>query len=208
MAGRRKWRSLSDTIETIPDCFGARQQMKERPVVRLDLFSAASFDRGRSRLVEALWIVMQALFVSSVVPGSVHRRFLLRAFGAVIGKGIVVKTGVRIKFPWRLVVGDHSWIGEGAWIDNLAEVRIGAHCCISQGAYLCTGSHDWTKSQFDLIVRPIVIGDGAWIGANTSVAPGTVVGEGAVLTMGSVARGLLEPRRIYRGNPAVAVASR
>ena len=89
---------------------------------------------------------------------------LLRAFGAQIGRGVVIKPDVRIKFPWRLVVGKHTWIGQEAWIDNIAEVTIGSHVCISQGVYLCTGSHDHRKRAFDLIHKPIRVGDGAWLG--------------------------------------------
>ena len=101
------------------------------------------------------------MFVSSSIPGSAHRCFLLRAFGAKIGRGVNIKPRVKVKFPWRLIVGNHSWIGEAVWIDNLAEVEIGANCCVSQGAYLCTGSHDWNSRKFTLITKPIRVEDGA-----------------------------------------------
>lgn len=175
---------------------------------RLALFDGARFDRGRSRLVEALWLFVQALFLRSWVPGSVHRRFLLRLFGAKIGKDVVVKPGVRLKFPWRLEVGDHSWIGEDVWIDNLAPVRIGSNCCISQGVYVCTGSHDRTKMTFDLIVNPVVIEDGAWIAARAVIAPGVTVGKGAVLGLQSVATKDLLAGWIHAGVPAEPIRSR
>jgi putative colanic acid biosynthesis acetyltransferase WcaF len=120
----------------------------------------------------------------------------------------MLKPGLKIKFPWRLVVGDNTWLGEDVWIDNLAPVLIGADCCISQGAYLCTGSHDWSKSGFDLITKPIRIGDRAWIAARAIIGPGVTVGEGAVLGLGSVASGDLAPWTIYRGNPAAGGAAR
>lgn len=123
---------------------------------------------------------------ASVRPGARLRIAVLRAFGARIGIGVVIKPSVKVKFPWRLTIGAHSWIGEEVWIDNLAEVAIGAHCCISHGAYLCTGSHDWSKPGFDLITRPIEIGDEAWICAKACVGPGVRVARGAVLTLGSV----------------------
>ena len=147
-------------------------------------------------------MVAQALFLRSFIPGSLHRRLLLRLFGARIGTGVVIKPGVRVKFPWRLEIGEHSWIGEGVWIDNLAEVKIGAHCCLSQEAYLCTGSHDWSRTTFDLVTAPILIEEGAWIAARAVVAPGVVVGEGAVLGLASLASKSLEARGIYRGVPA------
>jgi putative colanic acid biosynthesis acetyltransferase WcaF len=139
---------------------------------------------------------------SWLVPFSQVKVVVLRAFGASIGGGVRIKPGVKVKFPWRLTVGDHCWLGEDLWIDNLAEVRIGAHCCLSQGVYLCTGSHDWSRDTFDLITGPIIVQDHAWIGAKAVVAPGLTVGEGAVLGLGSVATHSLDPWTIYLGSPA------
>lgn len=129
-------------------------------------------------------------------------------FGAKIGQGVEIKSGVKVKFPWRLEVADHSWIGEDVWIDNLATVRIGANCCISQGAYLCTGSHDWSRSSFDLIIRSIDVRDGAWIAARAVVAPGVTIGEGAVLSLGSVAASDLAPWTVHAGVPAKPIRPR
>lgn len=178
--------------------------MIERPfAMRLDAYDNCAFDRGRPKWVEALWLIAQHLFISSALPGSAHRRLILRLFGARIGKRVEIKPRVRIKFPWRLSVGANSWIGEEVWIDNLANVEIGEHCCISQGAYLCTGSHDWTQPRFDLIVRPIQIGDQCWIAARSVIGPGVVVGEGVVLSIASVATQDLTPWSIYSGSPAI-----
>ena len=181
--------------------------MNSEPVVRqsvdLAAYNVGDFSRGRSWIVEALWLVVQALFVSSSIPGSAHRRILLRAFGATIGRGVNVKPLVKVKFRWRLKVGDNSWIGEAAWIDNLADVVIGNNCCISLGAYLSTGSHDWKSPRFDLITKPIVICDNAWV-----IGPGVNVGVGSVLTAGSVAVSNLEPWMIYQGVPAQPIRKR
>lgn len=174
----------------------------------LSQFSNPQFDRGRPSWVEALWMLVQALAVASWLPGSAHRRTLLRLFGARIGTGVVVKPGVRVKFPWKLAIGDHSWIGENVWIDNLDTITIGSNCCISQGVYLCTGSHDWSSARFDLITKPIQIEDGAWIGAAARVGPGVTVKQGAVLTLGSVATSDLAPWTICQGNKAVEIKSR
>ena len=179
------------------------QTMNEAPdnhrpqSVRLDRFDAREFDRGCSRITEALWIICSGLFVSSGLPGSLIRVLILRAFGARVAHGVVIKPHVRVKFPWRLSIGAHSWIGEDVWIDNLAQVSIGAQCCISQAAYLCTGSHNWSKETFDLITKPIVIEDGVWICAKATVGPGVRVGEGAVLALGSVATRDLAPWTRY-----------
>lgn len=164
--------------------------------------------RGRSLIVIALWLLADALIVSSWIPGSTIRRAILRMFGARIGTGVVIKPRVKIKYPWKLEIGDSSWIGEGVWIDNLASVSIGANVCVSQGAYLCTGSHSWTRRTFDLIVQPIDIEEGAWIAAASVVGPGVRVRKGAVLALGSVATAGLDPFLIYRGNPAEVITTR
>lgn len=176
--------------------------------MRLDTYSSVGFSRGRPALVEAAWLFLQALLVESFVPGSSHRVLLLRMFGAKIGRGVVIKPGVRVKFPWRLRVGDQAWIGEAVWIDNLADVQIGSHAVVSQGAYVCTGSHDWSKASFDLQVRPVVIADQAWVCARAVVAPGTNVGRGAVVGLGAIVSGTLSAWTIYRGNPAQPTGTR
>lgn len=166
------------------------------------------FLRGRSCWFEALWLLIQALFVNTWIPGSVFRVYLLRLFGAKIGCGVVLRPYLRVKFPWKLVIGNYVWMGEGVWIDNLAMVTVGNSVCISQGAFLCTGNHDWRKTNFDLNTRPIIIEDSAWICSQVKLAPGTMVGQGAIITLGSVASGSVSPWTIYTGVPAVAVKIR
>jgi putative colanic acid biosynthesis acetyltransferase WcaF len=180
----------------------------EMSTIRLDKFHNKPWNRGSSLIVELIWVLVSTILVSSWIPGSIHRRILLRLFGARVGRGVIIKPGLRVKFPWRLEVGDHSWIGEDAWIDNLAPVKIGSNACISQGAYLCTGSHDWSSPTFDLIVKPITIGDGAWAAAKSIVGPGVTVGEGAVLGLGSTTSKDLEPWCVYSGSPAEFVRKR
>jgi putative colanic acid biosynthesis acetyltransferase WcaF len=177
-------------------------------VVLLGKYNNGWFSRGRSKFVEILWLVLDAAFVRSRVPGSVHRRAILCAFGALIGKRVLIKPGVRIKFPWRLEIGNDSWVGEDVWIDNLAPVKIGSNCCISQGVYICTGSHNWGTPTFDLIVKSVKIEDGAWLASRSVIGPGVIVGEGAVLSLGSVATSDLAPWGIYQGIPATFVKQR
>lgn len=185
------------------------QTFDQRPYQDLQRYRPArGYSRGRSAAVTAIWIIVDALLVSSWLPGSWHRRIVLRAFGADIGRGVVIKPRTRVKFPWKLKVGNHSWIGESVWIDNLASVLIGENACLSQGVYVCTGSHDWSRPGFDLIVKPIHVGDGAWIAAGAVVGPGVQVGSGAVLAIGSVATTHLNSNSVYRGNPAEKVADR
>ena len=148
------------------------------------------------------------VFKSSFFNSYSIKRILLKVFGAKIGKNVIIKPNVNIKYPWKLQLGDHVWIGEGAWIDNLDSVIIGDHCCVSQGALLICGNHDYTKVTFDLVVKPIVLEDGVWIGAKSVVCPGVVARTHAILTAGSTISKDMQAYSIYRGNPAEKVKSR
>lgn len=105
-------------------------------------------------------------------------------------------------------IGDYTWIGEDVWIDNLNEVKIGSNCCISQGAFLLCGNHNYKKDNFDLVVKPVIIEDGVWIGAKSVVCPGVTAFSHSVLAVGSVATQDLEQGLIYQGNPAIAKRQR
>lgn len=182
---------------------------KAHRIVDLSQYQQGSYQAGRSFWVRSIWHVVNYMILrNDLLPFSVLRRALLRLFGAKIGPGVIMRRGFSVKFPWRLEIGAHAWIGERVWIDSLAPVTIGAHVCISQGAYLCTGNHDWADVHFGLITRPIQIDDGAWIGARAIVCPGVTVGTHAVLTAGSVATCELESYQVYSGNPAAAVRER
>lgn len=171
--------------------------------VSLQSFSAKSFDKGAPFLKMTLWYFLNAFFVrASWNPFMVIKIVLLRLFGAKIGRGLVIKNNVVIKYPWKLKIGDNVWLGENCWIDNLDEVVIGSDVCISQGAMLLTGNHDYKKRAFDYLNAPITIGDGAWIGAQSVVCAGVTVGQYAILTVGSIATKNLDEYGIYQGNPA------
>ncbi len=167
------------------------------------------YNPGASTLKRTLWYFVNALlFINPLNPVSSLKVKLLRLFGARVGKGVTLKPNVNIKYPWLLEIGDHVWIGEGVWIDNLAPVSIGSHVCISQGALLLTGNHNYKKKTFDLMVGKITLADGAWIGAKSVVCPGVTCGSHSVLAVGSVAGKDLKPYFIYQGNPAVPVRER
>jgi putative colanic acid biosynthesis acetyltransferase WcaF len=180
-----------------------------QPRIDLSVYSPAGFDRGAGELREALWLVT-SLLVFRLCPFKLSRlkAALLRLFGARVGRGVVIKPDVRITFPWKLTLGDHVWLGEECWLLNLAPIVIESHVCISQRAFLCSGSHDYKSPTFDLITKPITVESGAWVGAGAWVGPGVTVGSHAVLAAGSVATKDLEPFGIYRGNPAVLVKRR
>lgn len=155
------------------------------------------------------WMACSIIFFESPWPWPVIlKNNLLRAFGAQIGQGCMIKPEVKIKYPWRLIVGDFVWIGERVWIDNLANVRIDSNACISQGAMLLTGNHDYAKPTFDLIIGEIHLLPGVWIGAWAVVCPGVTCYENAVLSVKSVATRNLDAAGIYQGNPAQLKKSR
>jgi len=155
------------------------------------------------------WFIVNALFIKSYLPVPVSVKvMLLRWFGARIGTGCVVKPGVNIKYPWLLTVGNQVWIGEQVWIDNLSTVTIGNNVCLSQGAMLLTGNHNYRRSTFDLTTQQITLQDGVWIGAKAIVCAGVTCGSHAVLAVGSVATQSMNGYGIYQGNPAVFVRQR
>jgi len=174
----------------------------------LSRFDNSDYRPGNPLLI-ALWYFVNITFVQSRwIPFSAPRRFLLRLFGASIGKRVVIRPGVKIKYPWRLRIGDNSWIGEDVWIDNLGEVSIGNNCCISQGALLLCGNHDYSKSTFDLMVGDIHLEEGVWVGAKAIVTGGVRCANHSVLAAGSMTSKDLKEHTIYSGHPAVEVRSR
>lgn len=177
--------------------------------VDLSRTSRRGYHPGRSYPYRALWLLVEALvFLNPVVAPYGIKRWVLRRFGARVGRRVIIKPNVHVKYPWHLAIGDDAWIGERCWIDNYVSVRIGASAVVSQGAYLCTGNHDWSDPGMGLVVKPITVEDGAWVGAFVKLAPGVIVGREAVVTLGSVLLQDAEPRAIYTGNPAVRVRDR
>ncbi len=178
--------------------------------VKTDLskFNNDWYKPGAPLLIRGIWYMMNRMFFISYFPFSSVKVFWLRVFGARVGRGVVLKPHINIKYPWRLSIGDHSWIGEGVWIDNLDDVTIGDNCCISQGAMLLCGNHNYKKPGFDLMMGKIVLDEGVWIGAKAIVCGGVVCKSHAVLTAGSVATEVLEPYSVYQGNPSVKIKDR
>jgi putative colanic acid biosynthesis acetyltransferase WcaF len=162
-----------------------------------------------SGIKRLLWYLTSMVFINTYLPVPMAvKRQILKIFGARLGSNVILKPKVNIKYPWFLSIGDHTWIGEKVWIDNLTMVNIGSNVCLSQGCMLLTGNHNFTLSTFDLIVKPIRVENGAWIGANATVCPGVTAGSHAVLTVNSVATRNMEPYGIYQGNPATFVKKR
>jgi putative colanic acid biosynthesis acetyltransferase WcaF len=175
----------------------------------LSTYNNFPFHPGGNAFKRLLWFYLNAVFFkTSLIPSSRFKVFLLRLFGAKIGKNVTIKPCVNIKYPWFLSIGDETWIGENVWIDSLVMVTIGANVCLSQGAMLLTGSHDYKKTSFNLITKELTLEDGVWIAAGATVTSGVTAASHSVLTSGSVATQNLQPYTIYQGNPAVKTRAR
>lgn len=175
----------------------------------LTRYSKAHYTTGRGFIVRALWYVINyTVFVSPFLPLNALKRLILRIFGAKIGKGVVIKPCVNIKYPWHLTIGNNTWIGEGVHIDNLADVTIGANCCLSQDALIETGNHNYKRSDFCLITSPVTLEDGVWLCARSVVTGGTICRSHSVLASASLASTELLPYSIYKGVPAVKIRNR
>lgn len=171
-------------------------------------FSISWYNPG-PRWKVIVWFLVNAFFLNTYLPLPIALKLaVLRLFGAKIGEGVVIKPAVNIKYPWLLTIGDQVWIGEQVWIDNLSHVTIGTNVCLSQGAMLLTGNHDYSRSTFDLTTKPITLDDGVWIGAKAIVCAGVRCESHAVLSVNSVATRSLKAYGIYQGNPAVWVRQR
>lgn len=171
--------------------------------MKLDRFDNSSFDRGAGCLKEILWWVIRSLLFAPWFPvPSFLKVSALRLFGARIGRGVIIRSRVNVTFPWRLSVGDHVWIGDEVLILSLAPVTIGSHVCLSQRAFLCTGSHDYRSERFDLVTAPITVGEGSWIGASVFVAPGVTLAPGSLCAAGAVVIHDTPPGARVGGNPA------
>jgi len=179
-----------------------------KKAVRLDAYNNEHFSTGASKLKRILWHFVNAVFFNSFFHFYSLKVFLLKLFGAEIGINVVIKPRVNIKYPWNLIVGNNVWIGEYVWIDNLSTVQIGNNVCLSQGAFLLCGNHNYSREGFDLMTGKIILEDGVWIGAKSIVGPDVICHSHSVLSVLSVATKDLQAYTIYKGNPAEAIKER
>ena len=172
-------------------------------MIDLSKFKNPKFSRGVSRGTEVLWWICRSLFFAPWFPlPSKIKVMILRIFGAKIGERVVIRSRVNITFPWRVEIADHVWIGDEVIILSLAPVRIGSHSCVSQRAFICTGSHDFSRDSFDLVTREIEIGESCWIGAQSFVGPGVSVGDGSRCLAGAVVVKDVANDQVVGGVPA------
>jgi putative colanic acid biosynthesis acetyltransferase WcaF len=155
-----------------------RYSLRDIAALRLSDFEKPVIPGNRTLIWRAAWYICNALFFRNAILGlipSTTKAHILRIFGAKVGRGFVCKPRVTIKYPWFLSLGDHVWVGEEVWIDNHCTVEIGSNVCISQGARIFTGNHDWTIAEFAFFCKPVVINDGVWVTAFQIIVPGTTI---------------------------------
>ncbi len=153
----------------------------------------------RPVVVILLWIVVEFFIVSNPLQlSSGVRAFALRLFGAKVGKGVILRQRLRVKFPWNLEIGNDCWIGEGVWIHNQNKVTIGHDVCISQEAFITTGSHRF-REDMALVTKPVVIEDGVWICSRAIITMGSHLTRSAVVPAGIVVSGKTGSPKILDG---------
>lgn len=171
-------------------------------VQQLNKFKVPDNFRGKPKFVVQLWWLVEALFFRTspqVFYG--WRRFLLRSFGAKIGKGVIVRPTVRITYPWKVKIGDYSWIGDEVTLYSLGNITIGDNTVVSQKSYLCTGSHDYKKVDFPIYSKPIIIGNNCWLATDVFVSPGIKIDNGVVVGARSTVVKNLDGNSVYIGSP-------
>ncbi len=173
-----------------------------------DTFKGASFSM-RNRLGRILWgVVAGLLFRYSPKPLHSWRAFLLRLFGAKVGRGVHVYPGVSIWAPWNLELGDECGIADGAKLYSQGKISIGRRAVISQGTHLCAGTHDYTQTGFPLVTKPIQVGDHAWIAAESFIHPGITIGVGCVVGARSVVTKDMPEWMVCAGHPCKPIIDR
>ncbi len=173
---------------------------KRRALAEIDLgaYRRPLIAGNRSRAWRIAWHACSALlFQSAIVLPSLWKAALLRGFGARVGRGLVIRPRVTIKYPWFLALGDHVWLGEQVWIDNHCLVTVGSSVCISQGAYLFTGNHDYDDPGFRFFCKSVTIEDGVWVGAKAIVCPGSLLRRMSVVGAGVLWSGAAAAHSVY-----------
>lgn len=165
--------------------------------------------RGRSAVIVQLWRLVQGSFFAWS-PQFFYgwRRFLLRLFGAKIGQKVLIRPSARITYPWKLTIGDYSWIGDNVELYTWGDISIGANTVISQRSYICAAGHDFTTPSFDTFQKPINIGNQVWIATDVFIAPGITIGDAVVIGTRSTVINNLPEAMICYGNPAKPIRPR
>lgn len=177
--------------------------------VDLSKYNQDWYHRGRPAwLVLLWWFVQGTIFRFSLHNMYRFRAFVLRAFGAKIGKNVKLRASAKFHYPWNVEIGENSWIGDSVYFYSLDKIIVGSNCVISQNSYINTGSHDLKSSDFGLITKPVIIETGAWVASNSFVNLGVTIGEKAVIGSCSNVTKDMPSNHICVGNPCRAVKLR
>lgn len=165
--------------------------------------------RGRHAIVVQLWWLVEAT-IFRISPQFMYsfRVFILRIFGAKIGKGVLIRPSVTITYPWKVSIGDYAWIGDDVVLYSLGEIEIGANAVVSQRSYLCAADHDYCQVDFPIQAKKVTIGSQAWLAADVFVAPGVTIREGAVIGARSSVFKDMPAGMVCMGHPCVPVKHR
>lgn len=176
---------------------------------QLNKFKLPNKFRGRSSFIVQLWWFTDFVFFK-LSPQIMYgwRRFLLRIFGAKIGKNVIIRPSVTITYPWKISIGDFSWIGDDVTLYSLGEIEIGNNVVISQKSYLCAASHDYDKENFPIWAKKITIEDECWLATDVYVAPGITIGKGTVVGARSSVFKDLPAGKLCVGSPAITIKDR
>ncbi|WP_435414255.1 putative colanic acid biosynthesis acetyltransferase [Polaribacter aestuariivivens] len=176
---------------------------------KLNNFKLPNNFRGRNVFVVQLWWLVQAIFFRTS-PQFLYgyRRFLLRLFGAKIGKKVIIRPTVKVTYPWKVSIGDYSWIGDDVVLYSLGKIEIGKNVVVSQKCYICTGSHDYLKSDFPIYAKKIIIEDEVWLATDVFVSPGIIIKTGTVVGSRSSVYKDLPSNKLCVGNPAKVIRER
>ena len=176
---------------------------------QLDTYTNPPNFRGRSKFtVQLWWMVYAVLFKPSPQFLYGWRRFLLRSFGAKVGKEVILRPSCQITYPWKLTLGDYCWIGDEVVLYTLGEIEVGAHAVISQRSYICTGTHDYSSTDFAISAHKIHIGEKCWLATDVYVAPGITIGAGAVIGARSSVFKNIPEGKVALGTPAIIIKNR
>jgi len=183
-------------------------KIRRPPVIDLAMAPGAGEAWDRPRSIIYLWGLCELLFVSNPAQvSSAIRIGVLRAFGARIGPGVIFRPRTRVKFPWKLSIGENSWIGEGVWFHNQDQITVGSNVVISQESFLTTGSHAHRKDMA-LVTRPIDVGEGTWITSRCIILGGSSLGISCLVGPGAVVSGAIPDNSIVGPSPSTVIGQR
>jgi putative colanic acid biosynthesis acetyltransferase WcaF len=172
-------------------------------------YDQSHYSRGRPNWYIALWwIIRGTVFRLSLQNMYGIRNIILRLFGAKIGSGVKIRPNVVVTYPWKVEIGENSWIGDNVELYSLDKITIGSNCSISQRSYICTGSHDYCEPKFTLITKPVIIEDNVWIGTDCFINLGVVIGQGSVIGARSSVFKSVDPMGVYYGSPVKFIKKR